>query len=137
VAGTLLRGLLDELRDEGVSVASEKRSRADDALLGMIVGKEVEIECVNMTAETCLRLELVVRGVPGISVVPFPPDTNCPSSVNCAGGSSQFVTSLMYAQAKAISAAVSTECSVSHAKLFISRLRPRAQVVYCSRYITL
>src|ERR1700761_3636737 len=52
---------------------------------------------------------------PGILVVPSDPLVNDPCSLNSAGGSSQFFTSVIYVHANAAVAVVSTECSVAHA----------------------
>src|ERR1700758_4595771 len=57
---------------------------------------------------------------PGISVVQDEPLTNEPCNVNSAGGSSQFLTSVIYIHANARVAVASTECSVSHAMSIIS-----------------
>ena len=62
MAGAFLRGLIDELGDEGVSVAGEEGGGADDALLRVLVGEEVEVERVDVAAEAGFGLELVVRG---------------------------------------------------------------------------
>ena len=62
MAGTFLRGLIDELRDEAVSVAGEEGGGADDAFLRVLVGDEVEVERVDVAAEAGFGLELVVRG---------------------------------------------------------------------------
>jgi hypothetical protein len=52
---------------------------------------------------------------PGILVVPSDPLVNDPFSLNSAGGSSQFFTSVIYVHVNAGVAVVLTECSVAHA----------------------
>src|SRR6202453_3674627 len=56
---------------------------------------------------------------PGILVVPSDPLVNDPFSLNSAGGSSQFLTSVIYVHVNAGVAVVSTECSVAHAMSLI------------------
>src|SRR5580704_1216891 len=62
---------------------------------------------------------------PGILVVPSDPLVNDPFSLNSAGGSSQFFTSVIYVHVNAGVAVVSTECSVAHAMslMFMPYLR--------------
>src|SRR5262245_39921032 len=54
-------------------------------------------------------------GWPGIRVTPLVPDANGPSMLNSAGGSLQFRTSLMKAQAASTGTFASTEQSHAHA----------------------
>jgi hypothetical protein len=51
---------------------------------------------------------------PGISVVPSDPLVNDQFNPNSAGGSSQFLTSVIYIHVNAGVAVVSTECSIAH-----------------------
>lgn len=62
MAGTILRRLLDEFRDEGLAVACGISDGSDEALLGVAVGKEIEIESIDVAAKAGVDLKLMIGG---------------------------------------------------------------------------
>jgi hypothetical protein len=59
---TLLGGVFDQQRGEGVAVAGEELNAGEEAFLEVAVGVEVEHDRGGVLGEGCLFLELKVGG---------------------------------------------------------------------------